>query len=86
MRIDISTDKFPNTDLTKNISHKRENWDSPLFDKFNNAYDYLISLDMNGEFYCHFNSSTQVFTPKYEQCNGISKEKKDDLIKTINSF
>jgi hypothetical protein len=85
MKFYISTDRFPNTDLTKNVPHKRENWESPLLDKCNNAYDYLTSLNIGGEFYCHFNSSTQVFTPKYEQCNGMSKEKIDDIIKTINN-
>lgn len=86
MKIDISTDKLPNVDITKRTPHKRENWDSPLFDKLNDAFDYLLSLDRSGEFYCHFNSSTQEFTPKYEQCIGISKEEIDNLITIINSL
>lgn len=82
MEVHITTDKYP----TNEGSHQRENWESPLLDKFNDAFDYLIKIESEGDFHCHFNSSSQIFTPNYERCSKLSKTEIDTLIKTINSL
>ena len=82
----ISTDSNYKVGTIDNVPHKKENWESPVMDKFNNAAEYLDSINSNAKLECHFNSSTQLFIPKYELCIGLSKAEVDDLIKTINNL
>lgn len=82
----ISTDKEQSFGWTENIPHKKENWESPLMDKLNRAHDYLRKLPLDGEYYCHFNSSTQMFSVKYELCNDMTEEEIYSLTTKINDI
>jgi len=82
MKAHISTDFTPKTVGV----HKRENWESPIMDKYNNAHDFLLSLDIDGEFSCKFDSSSQMFSPIIDECNGLLKEKIDSIINKLNEL
>ena len=82
MKANISTDRHPKTIGT----HKRENWESPIMDKYNDACDFLLSLDIDGEFSCDFNSSSQRFSAIIDECKNISKEEIDNIIAKLNKL
>ena len=86
MNYDIRTNANPTVNIIPDIDHKKENWKSPLMDKFNRASEYISSIDSVANFECFFDSSEQIFTPEYERCSGMSKEEIYDLIKTINNL
>ena len=86
MNYRILSDVAPETNTFPEVPHERENWESPLMDKFNSASEYLKSIKSDAVFHCEFNSHVQIFTPLYKSCNGMSKEEIDNLIQTINSL
>ena len=82
MKFIIISDVIP----LENGTHKRENWESPIMDKFNNAYEFLEKIEMKGHFEVFFESKPQLFRIEPEKCKGITKGKLNKLLNAISNL
>ena len=79
-------DFYINTDLIpkqSGVKHDRKNWESPIADKMNNAYDFLNNLNHKGHIELYFDSKSQEFNVEYDKCKDLSKQEIDDIFKKM---
>lgn len=76
----IHTDILPKE---SGVEHNRKNWESPLADKMNDAYDFLKSLNHKGYIELYFDSKSQEFTIEYDNSKDLSKQEIDEIFRKI---
>lgn len=79
-------DFYINTDLIPKkhgVKHARNNWESPLADKMNDAYDFLKTINHKGHLELYFDSKSQEFNIEYEKCKDISKKEIENIFKMM---
>lgn len=81
MEFFIHTDLFPKE---SNVKHSRDNWESPIGDKMNNAYDFLKNLKHKGYIELYFDSKSQEFKIEYDKCKELTRQEIDDIFMKMN--
>ena len=82
MQFDINTNIVP----LKVGDHKRENWPSPIADKFNDGFDLLKSLEINGYYKCFYDGKEQKFISLDDDCKELSLRQIVDITDMLNNL
>lgn len=82
MQFNINTNISP----LKVGEHKRENWPSPLADKFNDGFDLLKSFEIAGYYAGFFDVHTQRFSSIDEDCKELSLRQIVDITDALNEL
>lgn len=81
MKFKIETDLIPKNFGAK---HDKNNWESPISDKMNNAYEILESIDHHGYIELYFDSLSQEFTVNKDGCRDITQSEADSILNAIS--
>lgn len=83
MEFNINTNLIP---IEIGVPHRRDNWKTPESDKFNDGYDYLSALKMDGFYECYFDYKSQEFTAQSGSCRALTFDQIDVITNKLNSL
>lgn len=81
MEFHITSDLLPKV---PGVKHDRENWETPIADKMNDAYDFLKSLSHHGHIELFFDSKSQEFNIIKQKCKNLTKSELVEIVALLD--